>query len=717
MTRTEAANSIFQTEAKNKGWITEGPDAVRPPVEATVDERMETGEAGEGEGDVKAPSHIKLDPIQEKLLRSSQQGRWGGPGQEAGPCGAVDPPLAVQQAMAMGLGPRGGQGQFEAGAKNSGIQSHGVTRHNGAFSQPQPGPGHTQRRQTVGLLGAAPESHWSGSPFGPGGGYGAAKQPPGLMDVKVNEEEVHSYLIKQRIVAAKVHEEFNEPSDDDEVAPPGDGGDETPEVTPPNSREGSPIQNDQNVPPNLPKAQMKLLQRIQQKQKDIQDSDSNDQPQEEGQNDTNWYSEDEDAGDKAAAEAEQGGLLGAPFTLNNLNLPSGLTNMLTAIKQGTATSSPAQAQEAAAPPPKADKRPDPRRQNRNDPRNRAAAAPPPTPPKQSEEELERKKDERIMDLDLGSFFGDLELPPLTVSPERTEEEKNFTDALGLPFKPHIIHEVAKEIDASYGSHSPIDWSLRAVVCPKPDYSDIKHLFSNAQLEADPRLRKFAKSGMAKLKELPLPSFPTPKTDPRLARKEAVTSSPGTKVADRRRSSEDSEAGQVYNPAKELSRARLQQQTQPQQPPRPHDTSEAYSPGQEYPGHPAQPGYTAEAEHPAAGDHYSPGYEDHEEGYGGPPPNYPPYDPHQGYPPPPGPGHWGPPEPRYPHPPQGRGFPGRGPPPPMDPYYQGPPPGPYGAPYGPPRGKFNGPRRGNFPPNRGGGGGFGQQKRKDPRKRQ
>ena len=89
MTRTEAANSIFQTEAKNKGWITEGPDAVRPPVEATEDERMETGEAGEGEGDVKAPSHIKLDPIQEKLLRSSQQGRWGGPGQEAGPGGEI----------------------------------------------------------------------------------------------------------------------------------------------------------------------------------------------------------------------------------------------------------------------------------------------------------------------------------------------------------------------------------------------------------------------------------------------------------------------------------------------------------------------------------------------------------------------------------------------------------------------------------------------------
>ena len=71
MTRTEAANSIFQTEAKNKGWITEGPDAVKPPEAATeiVTERMEvTEEAG-----VEAPSHIKLDPIQEKLLKASQQ--------------------------------------------------------------------------------------------------------------------------------------------------------------------------------------------------------------------------------------------------------------------------------------------------------------------------------------------------------------------------------------------------------------------------------------------------------------------------------------------------------------------------------------------------------------------------------------------------------------------------------------------------------------------
>merc|ERR1719295_1848840 len=110
--------------------------------------------------------------------------------------------------------------------------------------------------------------------------------------------------------------------------------------------------------------------------------------------------------------------------------------------------------------------------------------------------------------------------------------------------------------------------LKPLVCPRPDYSDIKHLFSNTQLEADPRLRKFAKTGMAKLKELPLPSFPAPKSDPRLAK---VKAAPAPAV-DRRRSSEDSDGGKVYNPAKELTKARKQQQV-------PRET-EAYSPSQE-----------------------------------------------------------------------------------------------------------------------------------------
>jgi len=545
-------------------------------------------------------------------------------------------------------------------------------------------------------LGAAPESHWSGSPFGAGG---FKKQPPSLMDVKVNEEEMQTYLIKQRIVAAKVHEEFNEDSDGDDGGRT--GGDETPEVTPPNSRSPTP---ENNLPPNLPKAQMKLLQRIQQKQKDTSDVN-------EEQGNESFNSENE----PGAPTSENS--FGSPFTLNNLNLPSGLTNMLTAIQQGQ-NSSPGQSAEPAA---KTDRRQDPRR-NRNDPRRNNQQ-------RETEEELERKKDERIMDLDLGSFFGDLELPPLTVTPEKNEEEKSFADSMGLPFKPHIVHEVAKEIDASFGSHSPIDWILKPVSCPKPDYSDIKHLFSNAQLEADPRLRKFAKSGMAKLKELPLPSFPAPKTDPRLKKKEEAQES--VKVVDRRRSSEDSEGGNVYNPAKELSRAKKQKQQlhEPaQQQNQQNENDAAYSPGQEY----YNPSYDNEKDNKKdeiQGTEYDQmeedyGYEeDQQMDYGYPPPQmhpgngprppFPPFDHTSNFPP----GGWGSHDPNYP-PPQGRGYPPRGPPrgPPMDPYYQGPP-----GQFGPPRGKFNGPR--NSGPRRGGN--FnnqnhnrgGNNRKKDPRKRQ
>jgi len=713
MTRTEAANSIFQTEAKNKGWITEGPDAVQPP-EVKEEEKMETGDESNKDSLLElAPSHIKLDPIQEKLLKASQQaaglagGRWnqGSSDQDA------PPPLAVQQAMALG----GRNAGYEGG-----VQSHGV-RNNGAFSQT---PVQTARRQTVGLLGAAPESpHWTGSPYGAGGFHNHNK-PPGLMDIKVNEDAVDAYLIKQRIVAAKVHEEFNVPSEDEEG---GNGGDETPEVTPPTSREGSPALDIQGLPVNLPKAQMKLLQRIQQKQRDRRDSDS----QEENPN-NDWHDE---AGDNTEQQTDDKSVLGAPLTINSLNLPPGLTNVLTAIKNTSPGQGPSQEHSPVI---KQDKRQDPRR-NRNDPRR--GPQPSASIKQETEEEIERKKDERIMDLDFDSFFGDLELPPLTVSPERTEEEKTFTNELGLPFKPHIIHEVAKEIDASFGSHSPIDWNLRPVLCPKPDYSDIKHLFSNAQLEADPRLRKFAKSGMAKLKELPLPSFPAPKSDPRLVKREAQV----TKVPDRRRSSEDSEGGNVYNPAKELNKAKKQQQVH-HQPQEVKMESEAYSPGQEY----FNPSYNSDMDFKQEyvdmkeekyspehqdGDGYNQGY--HGEEYedqmmgGHPPPNYPPYDHPQGYPP----ENWGPPDTRYQQHPHGRGFPPRGPP--MDPYYQGGQPPPYGGPprggggghpYGPPRGKFNGPRnngprggpRGNF--NNGNdfmqnrGGGFNQQRKKDPRKR-
>ena len=639
MSRNEAATSIFQTEAKNKGWITEGPDAVQPPVLEEESEHKKMESEGNREDDqVLAPSHIKLDAIQEKLLKESQgaalraqAGRWAPNMPEVG--GGA--PLAVQQAMAMvgGAGPPfGGMG----GGPMPGPQSHGL-RNNGAFSQGGP----SMRRQTVGLLGPGPDlnSPWSGSPFGPG--HAKGKGPQSLMDVRVNEEEVESYLIKQRIEAAKVHEEFNEKSDE-----------ETPEVTPPVSPGNSPPT--EKKLPKLPQNQLKFMkQRIHQKQLERLSSEC--------------MEEEEEGGDGGDGPAESG--LGAPFSMNNLNLPTGLSNVLAAITQG---GSPEQHVS------KAEMR-DPRRRDRERMSQR-----------ETEEELDKEKEQRIMDLDLGSLFGDLELPPLTVSPERTDEEKTVKDAFGLPFKPHIMHEVAKEIDASFGSHSPIDWLLKPVACPKPDYSDIKHLFSNSQLEADPRLRKFAKSGMAKLKELPLPSFPPPKSDPRLNKKDPRQAA-RQPVVDRRRSSEDSDGGQVYNPAKELNKAKKQQQQQQQQ--QQHhqqlsqQESEAYSPGQEYYGEQnCSPGQQDEYEEDREREReFDPGY---------PPYDFPPSHAH-GFPPPPPRGHpsgWGPPP---------RGFPPRGPR--MDPYFRGQ--APYGGHYGPPRGNFggrgpirnNGPRRGNFHP--------------------
>merc|ERR1719445_2300465 len=225
-----------------------------------------------------------------------------------------------------------------------GPQSHGV-RNNGAFNQ----PGSNTRRQTVGLLGACPDLNnpWSGSPFGAGGGHFNNKGPQSLMDVRVNEEEVESYLIKQRIEAAKVHEEFNEKSDE-----------ETPEVTPPVSPGNSPPT--EKKLPKLPQNQLKFMkQRIHQKQLERLSSEC--------------MEEEEEGGDGGDGPAESG--LGAPFSMNNLNLPTGLSNVLAAITQG---GSPEQHVS------KAEMR-DPRRRDRERMSQR-----------ETEEELDKEKEQRIM---------------------------------------------------------------------------------------------------------------------------------------------------------------------------------------------------------------------------------------------------------------------------------------------------------------------------------
>merc|ERR1711962_693934 len=189
--------------------------------------------------------------------------------------------------------------------------------------------------------------------------------------------------------------------------------------------------------------------------------------------------------------------------------------------------------------------------------------------------------------------------------------------------------VAKEIDASIGSHAPLDWELVPIEIHKPDLSDLKQHFTSAQMEADPRLRKIAKSNSTKLKEISLPSFPAPKSDPRLAKTKSVAAPVSAPTIDRRRSSEDCEGGKVYNPAKELTKARQMQVR--------GKDSEVYSPSQEQeyfsPNQEQQGGFPGrKGEEPP----YNPGFDESMEFQGemGDPRNYPgPYD----YPPRGGPG--------------------------------------------------------------------------------
>ena len=102
--------------------------------------------------------------------------------------------------------------------------------------------------------------------------------------------------------------------------------------------------------------------------------------------------------------------------------------------------------------------------------------------KEDKESLEKEKEKRMLEVDL-SMFGDLELPDMREKdePEATDEEPND---LGLPFKPHIPSAVAKEIDASIHSHSPLEYNLRKIALSKPDYSEIlsKHHFPMSKVQ-------------------------------------------------------------------------------------------------------------------------------------------------------------------------------------------------------------------------------------------
>ena len=202
---------------------------------------------------------------------------------------------------------------------------------------------------------------------------------------------------------------------------------------------------------DMPQAQKRLYERIQQKQKERKASLEVVKQTNPVFNEENWYSSDEE----------------------NADAPSACK------KAKVGDKSPAHDMPDEKPKEHEEKtKRDPRM--RRDPRQRI------NPPPVTDDE----KEKRILNIDL-SDLADLDIPTFTKqeSPKQDEEENE----LGLPFKPHKVHSVAKEIDASIYSHSPLEYKLRLIVLSKPDYSDMifKQHIPASKVQIDPRLRRYA----------------------------------------------------------------------------------------------------------------------------------------------------------------------------------------------------------------------------------
>ena len=196
---------------------------------------------------------------------------------------------------------------------------------------------------------------------------------------------------------------------------------------------------------------------------------------------------------------------------------------------------------------------------------------------ETEREREKEKDKRILEMDL-SIFGDLDLPTFKDSEDNsTGNESPVTEeenALNLPFKPHKVHQVAKEIDASIYSHSPLEYRLRAIFIAKPDYSDmlIKQHIPASKVQQDPRLRRYSDKISGKISstsnsqaddrrysddgiEIMSPPGPTKaKGDPRRNKSQ-------TMLKPNELNTNQAEEENVYNPIKDLYSSRNQQPSQ------------------------------------------------------------------------------------------------------------------------------------------------------------
>ena len=487
LTRHEAESAIWRAEMMHSGG---GVGSRNPRNKSSRWDQMDAGMS------------VKLAAFTADRQRASPQGSplFGqknlGFGSPSGNSGFGHPPVGGNLGFGQQGSPVFGQG-MRSPAAAAGFES----------SIPPWRAGHS-------ILGSPPQS-------------GGGAKPSGLMDVKLNENEIKRFLSDRKSESAAVTGEDEEPDN---------GGDETPDVTPPVSPAAG----------NLEINELPELDEDYQEETEEQIKDFNMEGVTESV--TGQAAEEESHDEHQSPPKSKSASKGEKLSLAELS--KRMTAAAAAASQGQPAAPPEDPSQPPAPPPEVKAKKDPRL-HKVDPRKERLAR------KEEEERLEREKDQRILDLDLGSVFGDLELPPLMLSPKQTDEERFITNKLGLPFKPHIYH-VAKEIDASLNSHPPMEWVLMPLDLPPRDYSDVKHHFSPQQIELDPRLRPLVKPPQPKLKDLPLPSIPLPntKSDPRLKgrpdpRRKAATG----QTSEKRRSSEDADGNKVYNPARELNRER------------------------------------------------------------------------------------------------------------------------------------------------------------------
>ena len=256
--------------------------------------------------------------------------------------------------------------------------------------------------------------------------------------------------------------------------------------SPPNPNSGN---SAASAPSGMPKAQQRLYERIQEKQlreKSGSPSPRRDEAKKPRMNE-GWYSSDEDNNSKAEERT-------ASSSKSSVSLPKELSDVISSLRKSPGKSPGQQQQQQDVQEGQRGSRDPRKRDPRRDPRrNSAAKHAGGGDHSSSSEAAERERDKRILEMDLGSVFGDLDLP-LDNNPS-SSAANSFDPAendMGLPFKPHVVASVAKEIDASIYSHSPLLYRLRAIAVAKPDYSDLvtKQRLTPAQSQ-DPRLRRYA----------------------------------------------------------------------------------------------------------------------------------------------------------------------------------------------------------------------------------